>query len=123
MLSVREGTKGCTVTVPEKSGFVPVPFAQNVRDELRILPGYVGVLAAQPGMKQQTFLAYPLSVRRLMPQECERLQGFPRGHTAIPYRGKPSSDSSRYKVIGNSMPVPVMHWIGKRIAEVSREQD
>ena len=56
-----------------------------------------------------------LAVRRLMPVECERLQGFPDNHTLIPYRGKPAADSHRYKAIGNSMAVPVMKWIGKRI--------
>ena len=56
-------------------------------------------------------------VRRLTPVECERLQGFPDGHTDIPYRGKPACDGPRYKAIGNSMAVPVIHWLGKRIEE------
>jgi DNA (cytosine-5)-methyltransferase 1 len=60
----------------------------------------------------------PLAVRRLTPRECERLQGFPDDWTAIPYRGKPASDGPRYKAIGNSMAVPVMKWIGERIAIV-----
>ena len=58
-------------------------------------------------------------VRRLTPLECERLQGFPDGHTLIPYRGKPAEecpDGPRYKAIGNSMAVPVMRWIGERVA-------
>jgi site-specific DNA-cytosine methylase len=58
------------------------------------------------------------AVRRLTPVECERLQGFPDGYTAIPYRGKPADacpDSPRYKALGNSMAVPVMAWIGRRI--------
>jgi DNA (cytosine-5)-methyltransferase 1 len=59
-----------------------------------------------------------LQVRRLTPTECERLQGFPDGWTAIPYRGKPASDGPRYKALGNSMAVPVMAWIGRRIAAV-----
>lgn len=57
-------------------------------------------------------------VRRLTPLECERLQGFPDNHTQIPYRNKPASDcpdTARYKAIGNSMAVPVMKWIGKRL--------
>ena len=56
-----------------------------------------------------------LQVRRLTPTECERLQGFPDGWTAIPYRGKPASDGPRYKALGNSMAVPVMAWIGRQI--------
>ena len=61
------------------------------------------------------------SVRRLTPRECERLQGFPDDWTLIPYRGKPAEecpDTPRYKALGNSMAVPVMRWVGKRIQEV-----
>ena len=55
-------------------------------------------------------------VRRLTPVECERLQGFPDNYTNIPWKGKPSSpDGRRYKALGNSMAVPVMRWIGRRI--------
>jgi len=61
------------------------------------------------------------AVRRLTPIECERLQGFPDKYTAIPWRGKTSDqcpDGPRYKALGNSMTVPVMRWIGERIAMV-----
>lgn len=57
-------------------------------------------------------------VRKLMPVECERLQGFPDGWTQIPYRGKPAEqcpDAPRYRAIGNSWAVPVVRWIGHRI--------
>jgi DNA (cytosine-5)-methyltransferase 1 len=60
-----------------------------------------------------------MSVRRLTPRECERLQGFPDDFTLIPYRGKPAADGPRYKALGNSMAVPVMAWIGRRIAMVN----
>ncbi|MCA6230044.1 MAG: DNA cytosine methyltransferase [Phenylobacterium sp.] len=60
-----------------------------------------------------------MRVRRLTPTECERLQGFPDGWTQVPYRNKPASDGPRYKAIGNSMAVPVMAWIGRRIAQVN----
>jgi site-specific DNA-cytosine methylase len=59
-----------------------------------------------------------MAIRRLTPTECERLQGFPDSWTRIPYRNKPIDkcpDGPRYKACGNSMAVPVMHWIGKRI--------
>ena len=55
-------------------------------------------------------------VRRLMPVECERLQGMPDGYTLVPYRGKPAADAPRYKVIGNSMAVPCVAWLGRRLA-------
>jgi DNA (cytosine-5)-methyltransferase 1 len=63
-------------------------------------------------------VSYGTIVRRLTPRECERLQGFPDDYTLIPYRGKPAADGPRYKALGNSMAVPVMHWIGERIAMV-----
>ena len=53
-------------------------------------------------------------VRRLTPRECERLNGFPDDWTLIPWRG--GADTHRYKAMGNSMAVPVMRWIGERIA-------
>ena len=54
-------------------------------------------------------------VRKLIPEECEFLQGFPRNHTHVPYRNKPATDGPRYKAIGNSMAVPCMAWIGSRL--------
>lgn len=57
-------------------------------------------------------------VRKLMPVECERLQGFPDNWSQIPYRGKPAEqcpDAPRYRAIGNSWAVPVVRWIGHRI--------
>lgn len=176
-----------------------VAFASNQRDEVRELE-VAGALAAQPGIKQQTYicradgqtnamegenlaptltshakkdppLIYPvdeseemkpvtlqirggkpgggkgaliqhdmsatlsthntrtlitgdhekrdLTVRRLTPRECERLQGFPDDYTDIPYRNKEHApDGARYKALGNSMAVPVMRWIGERIRMV-----
>ena len=83
-----------------------------------------------------------MSVRRLTPVECERLQGFPDNHTLIPVTKRKqitadeyaylrshfpnmtaeeayrrAADGPRYKAIGNSMAVPVMHWIGARIKQ------
>ena len=160
-----------------------VAFASNQRDEVRELE-VAGALAAQPGIKQQTYicradgqanamtsvdmaptltshakkdppLIYPaedsigedaliqrdmsatlsthntqtlitggrekrsLTVRRLTPRECERLQGFPDDYTDIPYRNKEHApDGPRYRALGNNMAVPVMRWIGERIRMV-----
>lgn len=62
-------------------------------------------------------------VRRLMPVECERLQGFPDGWTDIgewtDTKGKvhkESSDSARYKALGNSIALPFWFWLLRRIA-------
>ena len=76
-------------------------------------------LRASSGGSSRTYVG----VRRLTPRECERLQGFPDDYTAIPYRGKDAADGPRYKTLGNSMAVPVMAWIGRRIMEVANERD
>lgn len=68
---------------------------------------------------QENAISNGVQVRRLMPVECERLQGFPDNHTLISWRGKEATecpDGPRYRAIGNSMAVPVMRWIGERIA-------
>jgi len=59
-----------------------------------------------------------MAVRRLTPRECERLQGFPDDYTLVEYRKKTVADGPRYRALGNSMAVPVMRWIGERIAMV-----
>jgi DNA (cytosine-5)-methyltransferase 1 len=83
--------------------------------------------ASNPAMHQggtailaPTLTAQAMQVRRLTPTECERLQGFPDGYTNIPWRGKPESpDVPRYKALGNSWAVPVVRWIGERIARAA----
>ena len=64
-----------------------------------------------------------VGVRRLTPTECERLQGFPDGHTAwgIDENGnrKEQSDTARYRQLGNAVAVPVVEWLGRRIMAVS----
>lgn len=70
--------------------------------------------------EQQHAVMIDMQVRRLTPVECEKLQGFPPGYTAIPWRGKPESpDGSRYKALGNSWAVPVVRYIGERIKAVA----
>lgn len=60
-------------------------------------------------------------VRRLTPLECERLQGFPDGWTDIgewtDSKGKKheTSDSSRYKALGNSIAIPFWQFLARRI--------
>ena len=64
-----------------------------------------------------------LAVRRLIPVECERLQGFPDNWTQIPWKKKAQEDcpdGPRFKAMGNSMAVPVMRWIGEGIELVNR---
>lgn len=166
-------SSGPAVWARKNAAHPPFGFAQNTRNEVRIVGDGTlsGALAARPGIKQTTFVCtgstYPINeqiatrdlnahtaicrnvcpalkcggnptmvvseigdkpvgvnpmlVRRLTPLECERLQGFPDGHTLIAWKGKPAEecpDGPRYKAIGNSMAVPVMRWIGRRIAAV-----
>ena len=54
-------------------------------------------------------------VRRLTPKECERLQGFPDNWTAK------HPDSSRYKMMGNAVTVPVVEWIVNRMIKLISE--
>lgn len=63
-----------------------------------------------------------LVVRRLTPLECERLQGFPDGWTDIgdytdsTGKKRKTSDSARYKAIGNSIALPFWRWMFGRMA-------
>jgi len=69
-------------------------------------------------------VAQAMTVRRLTPRECERLQGFPDDYTLIPWRKKPASecpDGPRYKALGNSMATNVVTWIGERIQAYETE--
>ena len=71
------------------------------------------------------------AVRRLTPLECERLQGFPDGWTAIGEwdeatqeryyidshgKRKKVTDSARYKALGNSIAIPFWFYLLRRIA-------
>jgi len=79
---------------------------------------YKGQGSRQGGERE--FVGYEMAVRRLTPTECERLQGFPDGYTQIPWRNKAITDcpdGPRYKALGNSWAVPVVAWIGERIAK------
>ena len=62
-------------------------------------------------------------IRRLTPLECERLQGFPDGWTDIgawtDTKGqvhKESSDSARYRALGNSIAIPPWTYVLRRLS-------
>jgi len=100
-----------------------VAFAENSRAELGLEGGDGSVTGSLKTGGGKPWQGYPvdqfgMQVRRLTPLECERLQGFPDDWTLVPYRGKPAADGPRYKAIGNSFAVPVVRWIGERIALV-----
>ena len=78
----------------------------------------LGVGSNQTSGFESEVVAARMSVRRLLPEECESLQGFPPGYTRIPWKKKHAEecpDGPRYKALGNSMAVNVMRWIGERI--------
>jgi DNA (cytosine-5)-methyltransferase 1 len=79
-----------------------------------ITEGANPALRASQGGGDKPHILVNWQIRRLTPTECERLQGFSGSYTAIPG----FSDSQRYRAIGNSMAVPCMAWIGRRIAFV-----
>lgn len=100
-------------------------FAENSRAELRYEDGDGGITGALSGGGGKAGQGMPSaqvgsSVRRLIPRECERLQGMADDYTLIPWRGKPASecpDGPRYKAIGNSKAVSVVRWIGRRLLQ------
>jgi DNA (cytosine-5)-methyltransferase 1 len=61
------------------------------------------------------------AVRRLTPLECERLQGYPDGWTATSW-GKPQSDAPRYRQMGNSVAVPCIEWVARRLIQADSAQ-
>jgi len=107
-----------------------VAFAQNQLGEVRIgdvtntLNTNSNASGRNTPMVAQPVAQLSMQVRRLTPVECERLQGFPDNYTNISWRKKPESpDGPRYKALGNSMAVPVMQWLGERIAAVESIDD
>lgn len=104
------GNGGSTIAV----GFVPKSPAtsRSIGAEIEKSPTVTTHQAGQGLFRGMT-------VRRLTPRECERLQGFPDDWTLIPWRKRDASDcpdGPRYKALGNSMAVNCMEWIGERIA-------
>ena len=77
--------------------------------------GAEGDPAFTVGSNHSHALMHAMRVRRLTPRECERLMGIPDDFTLITEKTK---DSPRYRALGNSMPVPVMRWLGSRIEQI-----
>lgn len=63
-----------------------------------------------------------LRPRRLTPREVERCFGLADDYTLVPTgkRKRPAKDSPRYRALGNSMAVPVLSWIGRRLLAVEK---
>jgi len=111
------GDAGTTPPTLRRGAQMAVAVSGNQRGEIR--QSYThGALTANRSSKQFEGVMQEMAVRRLTPRECERLQGFPDDYTLVEYRGKLAADAPRYRALGNSMAVPVMRWIGERIAAV-----
>lgn len=122
---------------------IPTVFQQNQRDEVRDLGDVAGALAAEKGTHQQNYIAFTprdvasaltsnygkqpdnsdtalgpnlavqaMAVRRLTPLECLRLQGYPDTYLD----DLNLSDSAKYRMCGNSVAVPVVAWLARRLA-------
>ncbi|CAM0108502.1 DNA methyltransferase [Vibrio phage 234P10] len=111
-----------TLTTGDRHAVLAGSLTPYESQETRIIgEGVTPTLMSNPngGMKLEPVFVPPVTpaVRRLTPVECERLQGFPDNWTHIPWRNKQDTpDGPRYKAIGNSKAVPVVQWLGARIA-------
>lgn len=74
------------------------------------------------GGNQVPVLHEAMTVRRLTPTECERLQGLPDGYTNVPCNGKSASDAKRYKAIGNGMAQPCADFVISQIVNTVAPQ-
>ncbi len=69
----------------------------------------------------RTYVTYPQGkVRRLMPNECEGIQGFPVGWTlpTNPPNDVEKLDSLRYTALGNAVTVAAVEWVAHRVIPV-----
>ena len=113
-MSARYGTGGNNVPLVTKD--TPALFTRQRVD--KFLPNKVAGTESARQRKDATDLVLEptLLIRRLTPLECERLQGFPDGWTALPG----AADSSRYKALGNSVAIPCVDFVLQGIAAVLR---
>ena len=79
-------------------------------------------LRAGCGRGGETGVLVGMAVRRIMPIECEKLMGFPPGWTQFGEHGEEIADGPRYRMLGNSVAVPVVEWICKRICELETSE-
>jgi site-specific DNA-cytosine methylase len=71
------------------------------------------------GIASPPAITYGAGVRRLTPLECERLMGWPDGHTECTADGRLIHDSHRYRLCGNGVAAPVAEWIGHRLVKAN----
>lgn len=108
--TLRAGNGGITGGVP----FVGGPIAFHVtQDPITSETRFPSMSTGNKDGCATLGVAQPLGVRKLMPIECERLQGFPDGWT------DGFADTTRYRMLGNAVAVPVVEWIARRMMAAS----
>lgn len=111
--------RGCNInSIPHTFAFTERTRAEGRTVETSEELAYSLTDASKGGNPHSSKIAGSFGVRRLMPVECERLQGFPDSWTAYGDDGKPISDSARYRMLGNAVAVPCAEWIARRIAKI-----
>jgi DNA (cytosine-5)-methyltransferase 1 len=114
METLRRGSGNETSGVPFIS--VNAYSHQYRQDSINSIGRPADALCPSRTRMSQGYHTGPSTVRRLLPIECERLMGFQDDFTKYDDAGKEISDSARYRMLGNSVAVPVVEWILKRIA-------
>jgi len=104
------------VCVPEEPLYFEPRLARNGRGKLSRVAAALKAESGRDGRGDGAGYVMTDGLRRLTPLECERLQGFPDHYTALPA----TKDGPRYRALGNSMPVPVMRWLGHRLDQTDR---
>ena len=113
-LSARAGTGGNNLPLVEQQNTV---FSRRKVDKFALSDAASTESARQHKdatdlVLQSAAVGVPMLIRRLTPLECERLQGFPDGWTALPG----ASDSARYRALGNSVAIPCVEFLFQQIA-------
>jgi DNA (cytosine-5)-methyltransferase 1 len=124
-ISSDDGTTHCIGT-GSSQGCATVAVAHGSQSAVPVSDSLVRGNNQYSGFPTEVVSTSAMTVRRLTPRECERLQAFPDDYTMIPWRGKSAADcpdGPRYKALGNSMAVNCMEWIGERIAAWEKRDD
>lgn len=106
-----------TMTTRGDHGVFAFDYQQITSKENRttVLPGRPSPTITR---ESKITVAGELRPRRLTPREVERCFGFADDYTLVPVGRKVAKDAPRYKALGNSMAVPVLSWIGRRMLQV-----
>lgn len=97
--------RATVISIPKMTGTVTTTWAKGA-GSTQVEEGHVQPFAEGP--------------RRLTPTECERLMGWPDGHTSLGGDGKAISDSQRYRMCGNGVVAPVAEYVARNLGRVLR---